>query len=152
AVDADVPVDADVQADGDAKATAWSGLASRAIAASLGVTGTGVAGVAGPVHLHLPARDPLSAARSVNAELGPAPSRRVAARPVLERGPRTIVIGGADAGADAEELSHAGGWQLVAEIVSGARFGSLVVHGYRDLLRDDSLGGRVERAVVFGHP
>ncbi len=71
---------------------------------------------------------------------------------VLERGPRTIVIAGADAGPAAESLAHAGGWPLVAEIVSGARFGRNLVHGYRALLRDDELGGRIERAVVFGHP
>ena len=71
---------------------------------------------------------------------------------VLVRGPRTVVIAGADAGADAEALAHAGGWPLVAEIVSGARFGRNVVHGYRQLLRAPELGGRIERAVVFGHP
>ncbi|BDV31658.1 2-succinyl-5-enolpyruvyl-6-hydroxy-3-cyclohexene-1-carboxylic-acid synthase [Microbacterium terricola] len=71
---------------------------------------------------------------------------------VLERGPRTVVIAGADAGEDAEALAHAGGWPLVAEIVSGARFGRYLIHGYRDLLRDPSLGGRVERAIVLGHP
>lgn len=41
---------------------------------------------------------------------------------VLERGPRTVVVAGADAGAAAEALAHAGGWPLVAEIVSGARW------------------------------
>lgn len=71
---------------------------------------------------------------------------------VLVRGPRTVVIAGADAGTGAEALAHAGGWPLVAEIVSGARFGRNVVHGYRQLLRDAELGGRIERAVVFGHP
>lgn len=71
---------------------------------------------------------------------------------VLVRGPRTVVIAGADAGADAEALAHAGGWPLVAEIVSGARFGRNLVHGYRQVLRDPELGGRIERAVVFGHP
>ncbi len=71
---------------------------------------------------------------------------------VLERGPRTVVVAGADAGAAAESLAHAGGWPLVAEIVSGARFGRNVVHGYRGLLADPELGGRVERAIVFGHP
>ncbi|GAA5025829.1 2-succinyl-5-enolpyruvyl-6-hydroxy-3-cyclohexene-1-carboxylic-acid synthase [Microbacterium fluvii] len=71
---------------------------------------------------------------------------------VLTRGPRTVVIAGADAGADAEELAHLGGWPLVAEIVSGARYGRNLVHGYRELLRDADLGGRVERAVVLGHP
>ncbi|WP_454149071.1 2-succinyl-5-enolpyruvyl-6-hydroxy-3-cyclohexene-1-carboxylic-acid synthase [Microbacterium lacticum] len=71
---------------------------------------------------------------------------------VLERGPRTIVLAGADAGAGAEALAHAGGWPLVAEIVSGARFGRNLVHGYRTLLADPELGGRVERVIVFGHP
>lgn len=71
---------------------------------------------------------------------------------VVVRGPRTIVVAGADAGADAETLAHAGGWPLVAEIVSGARFGRYLVHGYRGLLRRADLGGRIERVVVLGHP
>ena len=71
---------------------------------------------------------------------------------VLTRGPRTVVIAGADAGPDAETLAHLGGWPLIAEIVSGARFGRNLVHGYRTLLADPQLGGRVERAIVLGHP
>ncbi|WP_413355124.1 2-succinyl-5-enolpyruvyl-6-hydroxy-3-cyclohexene-1-carboxylic-acid synthase [Microbacterium sp. 1P06AB] len=71
---------------------------------------------------------------------------------VLEAGPRTIVVAGADAGADAEQLAHDGGFPLIAEIVSGARYGRHLVHGYRRLLSDPDLGGRIERVVVFGHP
>jgi 2-succinyl-5-enolpyruvyl-6-hydroxy-3-cyclohexene-1-carboxylate synthase len=71
---------------------------------------------------------------------------------VLERGPRTVVLAGADAGPDAEELAHVGAWPLIAEIVSGARFGRNLVHGYRELLRRAELGGRIERVVVLGHP
>lgn len=71
---------------------------------------------------------------------------------VLERGPRTVVVAGADAGPAAEALAHAGGWPLVAEIVSGSRYGRNLVHGYRQLLADPELGGRIERVVVFGHP
>jgi 2-succinyl-5-enolpyruvyl-6-hydroxy-3-cyclohexene-1-carboxylate synthase len=71
---------------------------------------------------------------------------------VVVRGPRTVVVAGSDAGPDAEVLAHAGGWPLIAEIVSGARFGRYLVHGYRALLRDPELGGRVERAIVLGHP
>lgn len=71
---------------------------------------------------------------------------------VLHRGPRTIVIAGSDAGGEAEEIAHHGGWPLVAEIVSGARYGRHLVHGYRRLLADPELGGRIERVVVFGHP
>lgn len=71
---------------------------------------------------------------------------------VLARGPRTIVVAGADAGPAAADLAHAGGWPLVAEIVSGSRYGRQLVHGYRALLADPELGGRIERVVVFGHP
>ncbi|MCH6231032.1 2-succinyl-5-enolpyruvyl-6-hydroxy-3-cyclohexene-1-carboxylic-acid synthase [Microbacterium sp. CFH 31415] len=71
---------------------------------------------------------------------------------VVVRGPRTVVVAGSDAGPDAEVLAHAGGWPLIAEIVSGARFGRYLVHGYRALLRAPELGGRVERAIVLGHP
>jgi 2-succinyl-5-enolpyruvyl-6-hydroxy-3-cyclohexene-1-carboxylate synthase len=71
---------------------------------------------------------------------------------VLMRGRRTIVLAGADAGPDAEHLAHVGDWPLVAEIVSGARFGRNLVHGYRSLLADPALGGRIERVVVLGHP
>ena len=71
---------------------------------------------------------------------------------VVVRGPRTVVVAGADAGPDAETLAHSGGWPLVAEVVSGARFGRYLVHGYRALLRDPELGGRIERVVVLGHP
>lgn len=132
--------------------TAWTGLGERAVRAALGLEGDGLAGVAGPVHLNLPMRAPLSAATEVTATPGDAPTVPPAEPVLLPRGPRTIVVAGADAGPDAEELSHAGGWPLIAEVVSGARYGRLLVHGYRALLHEESLGGRIERVVVFGHP
>jgi len=70
----------------------------------------------------------------------------------LSDGPLTVVIAGADSGEDAESLARAGGYPLLAEISSGSRFGPNLVVAYRDLLADDAFGGRVERAVVFGHP
>ncbi len=132
----------------DAEARA---LARRAFAAA-------VATPAGPAHLNLPYREPLAGSLPTwfadgetraavrDGEAAPAEPH------VLARGPRTVVVAGADAGPDAEELAYAGGWPLIAEIVSGARFGRQVVHGYRALLRETDLGGRIERAVVFGHP
>lgn len=143
--------DALVPGDGD-----WDGLASRAVSCAMGADAepSALPGVAGPVHLNLPTREPLSSA--LPAEYGATPgdaSHPDAADPlVLERGPRTVVVAGADSGATAEEVSHAGSWPLIAEIVSGARFGRHVVHGYRQHLRDEALGGRIERAVVLGHP
>lgn len=132
--------------------TAWSGLGERAVRAALGLEGDGLAGVHGPVHLNLPSREPLSAAADVAATPGEMPTSGAVEPVLLSRGPRTVVVAGADAGPDADELSHAGGWPLIAEIVSGSRFGRLLVHGYRELLRDETLGGRIQRVVVFGHP
>jgi 2-succinyl-5-enolpyruvyl-6-hydroxy-3-cyclohexene-1-carboxylate synthase len=142
-------IDAPVPGDGD-----WSGLAVRAVEVAMGADAThGHPGVAGPVHLNLPSREPLSGdIPAVAITPGEAPVQVAADALVLERGPRTIVIAGADAGPDAEEIAHAGSWPLIAEIVSGARFGRQIVHGYRALLNDDDLGGRIERVVVLGHP
>ncbi|MCK2037757.1 2-succinyl-5-enolpyruvyl-6-hydroxy-3-cyclohexene-1-carboxylic-acid synthase [Microbacterium sp. SSW1-49] len=143
-------IDAPVPVVGDE----WSALAGRVVCVALGADAArGRAGVAGPVHLNLPSREPLSGGVSTPDAIPGPPPVIVAGEPlVLERGPRTVVIAGADAGAGAEELAHAGGWPLIAEIVSGARFGRQIVHGYRGLLRRDDLGGRIERAVVLGHP
>lgn len=143
-------IDAPVPGDGD-----WSGLAERAVAAAVGAQKVphALAGVAGPVHLNLPFREPLSGSfPDIVAVEGPAPRVLRAEPHELHRGPRTVVVAGADAGADAEEIAHAGGWPLIAEIVSGARFGRQIVHGYRRLLSRADLGARIERVVVFGHP
>jgi 2-succinyl-5-enolpyruvyl-6-hydroxy-3-cyclohexene-1-carboxylate synthase len=143
-------IDAPVPVAGDE----WSELAARVVPIALGADAPrGHVGVAGPVHLNLPSREPLSGGTSAPpAPSGPAPVIAAGEPLVLERGPRTVVIAGADAGAAAEEIAHAGAWPLIAEIVSGARFGRQIVHGYRGLLRRDDLGSRIERAVVLGHP
>ncbi|PWC04613.1 2-succinyl-5-enolpyruvyl-6-hydroxy-3-cyclohexene-1-carboxylic-acid synthase [Mycetocola zhujimingii] len=120
---------------------------------------------AGPVHLNLPLREPLSRPipdrvagppverRADVATHDPAAAARIT-RPgiLLDRSKRTVVIAGHGAGPQAEALAHAGGWPLIAEVSSGARFGRNVIVAYRELLADAELGGRVERAVVFGHP
>ncbi|MEJ1923408.1 2-succinyl-5-enolpyruvyl-6-hydroxy-3-cyclohexene-1-carboxylic-acid synthase [Microbacterium sp. KHB019] len=143
--------DAPVPGDGS-----WDGLGARATAAAMGADAASDAlpGVRGPVHLNLPTREPLSSALPDDfaAVAGTAPTSDAGESYALERGPRTVVLAGADAGPAAEELSFAGSWPLIAEIVSGSRFGRYVVHGYREHLRDEQLGGRIERVVVLGHP
>lgn len=177
--EADLPVPEDVDPDAGGSQTAvFDEAAATALAAALGKG----ARPAGPVHLNVPLREPLAgaaprwlvdratraaASEDAAADEGDASGAHyqggggigIADLPpepeapyVLESGPRTIVVAGADAGPAAEELAHRGGFPLVAEIVSGARFGRSVVHAYRALLREPELGGRVERAVVFGHP
>ncbi|MGH3689181.1 MAG: 2-succinyl-5-enolpyruvyl-6-hydroxy-3-cyclohexene-1-carboxylic-acid synthase [Microbacterium sp.] len=143
-------IDAPVPGDGD-----WAGLVERAVAAAMGARDVeyGVRGIAGPVHLNLPTREPLSGELPTTTVIpGDVPGALHEEPFELDRGPRTVVVAGADAGSEAEEIAHAGGWPLIAEIVSGARFGRQIVHGYRRLLSRDELGGRIERVVVLGHP
>ena len=120
-------------------------------------TGEGTA-APGPVQLNLAFREPLSAALPAGlprvtpaAPVAPAVSTDGPTM-LLAPGPRTVVVAGDGAGPEAEELAHAGGWPLLAEVSSGARFGpNLIVH-YRELLGAVDLGGEVERVIVFGHP
>lgn len=153
AADAETPCGAEGEQDG------VRSLAARAFVAAMHGA---EAGVPGPVHLNLPFREPLAGPIPVGFADGSRDDeiRREAAAliepladpVVLRRGPRTVVLAGAGAGAEAEELSHRGAWPLIAEVVSGARFGRHLVRGYRAALRDPELGGRIERVVVLGHP
>jgi 2-succinyl-5-enolpyruvyl-6-hydroxy-3-cyclohexene-1-carboxylate synthase len=110
-------------------------------------------GIAGPVHINVAFREPLSAETTLpDVEPGvwaPAP----ASEPVeLRPQPGTVVIAGAGAGEQAEAAARALGAPLLAEVASGARFGPNLVPAYRGLLVTGNFGDRVTRVVVFGHP
>lgn len=109
----------------------------------------------GPVHLNLAFREPLSSRlqlRQIRRRESQSSSVRPAVSLELERGPRTLVIAGADAGPAAEELAHVGGWPLIAEVSSGSRYGRNLVACYREVLGLTELTEQIERIVVFGHP
>ena len=109
----------------------------------------------GPVHLNVAFREPLSSAIDVRAVEKQIPAQRNSAPAVtltLNRGPKTIVFAGADAGPRAEEVAHQGGWPLIAEVTSGSRYGRNLVPAYRELLSRPELTSQIERIVVFGHP
>jgi len=109
----------------------------------------------GPVHLNVAFREPLSSAIDVRpVEMLIQSERRIEPGITIEltRGPNTIVIAGADAGPRAEQVAHEGGWPLIAEVTSGARFGRNLVPAYRELLANPELTSQIERIVVFGHP
>jgi 2-succinyl-5-enolpyruvyl-6-hydroxy-3-cyclohexene-1-carboxylate synthase len=140
---ADEPVDEVLGLNPDADA-----LAQQAMDAA-----RGRAGMPGPVHLNLQFREPLSGdfPEIVAPRLDePAPTHPQPAH-LIEPGPRTIVVAGDGAGPEAEEVAHAGGWPLVAEVSSGARFGPNLIVAYRALLAGE-LAAHVERVIVFGHP
>ncbi|WP_243064901.1 2-succinyl-5-enolpyruvyl-6-hydroxy-3-cyclohexene-1-carboxylic-acid synthase [Humibacter sp. RRB41] len=155
ALDVDAPTGADDETD------AYARLAAQAWSAALDD--------AGPVHLNLAFREPLSVAvPDLTDVAGPAalvtettlddetdatpPAPLGRAHLVLEPGIHTVVIAGHAAGPAAEELARTGGWPLIAEASSGSRFGPNLVVAYRELLNDAEFGGAVERAIVFGHP
>jgi 2-succinyl-5-enolpyruvyl-6-hydroxy-3-cyclohexene-1-carboxylate synthase len=130
-------------------------LLSRALAAAAGVR----TGDPGPVHLDLAFREPLvpeahdASALEITVRGAATVARSRIDVPVpLPRGPRTVVVAGDRAGAAARQLAEAAGLPLLAEPSSGVRGGPNAIGPYRLLLDRPDLGGRIERAVVFGHP
>jgi 2-succinyl-5-enolpyruvyl-6-hydroxy-3-cyclohexene-1-carboxylate synthase len=123
-------------------------LARESFSAAIGHSST-----PGPVQLNLAFREPLSGPVEALAAVVPqeGPSVVRAATPIAPA-PHTVVIAGDAAGPDAEQLARELGVPLVAEVSSGSRFGPNLVVSYRELLRDPEFGGRVQRAIVFGHP
>lgn len=125
----------------------------------------------GPVHLNLAFRIPLSDGGvnwdALHAEItqirgDQLPARDDSARPdepdhspaewfTLDDGKRTVVVAGMGAGPEAEEFAHAAQLPLLAEVVSGARFGREAITHYRALL-NSGLGTQIERVVIFGVP
>ena len=108
-----------------------------------------------PLHLNVQLAPPLvppdrwtpTAPDTDEAAVWREPPRAVA----LERGPRTVVVAGDDAGPPARVLAQDGRWPLLAEPTSGSRTGPNAIRTYR-LLLATGLGERIERVVVAGHP
>lgn len=143
-------------------------LARVVLQAALGAPG---AAPAGPVQLNIAFREPLSGTQGFDGMIArgfeAAAEERAALQvadpaadpdPYLHRGDAlAVVIAGEGAGLEAEAFAHAAGLPLLAEVVSGARFGREAIAGYAALLtaqRADGppLGELVEQAIVFGHP
>jgi 2-succinyl-5-enolpyruvyl-6-hydroxy-3-cyclohexene-1-carboxylate synthase len=134
----------------------WRNLVSRAVIVAIGDRSR----EPGPVHLNVALSDPLLPSDDENwpDELaGTTGSTRSlsmsrGASYELAPGPRTVVLAGDSAGPDGARLAAAGGWPLLAEPSSGARFGSNAVGPYRLLLERPELGARIERVVLYGTP
>lgn len=144
-------------------------LAERAVHAARGMRG---GWPAGPVQLNLAFREPLSGPEEIEGTAPPAEAQgetetdgthattastehgpeRVGDVYVHDGDPLAVVIAGAGAGEQAETFAREAGLPLLAEVVSGARFGREAITAYATLLDDPAVGGLVERAIVFGHP
>lgn len=145
-------------------------LASAGLVAALGAPGFAPAG---PVQLNLAFREPLSGtagfdamivrgfeAAAEEASANPAaPTAGLAATPptatdtfLFHGDPLAVVIAGASAGVEAVAFAQAAGIPLLAETVSGSRFGREAISAYATLIDDPQVGGLIERAIVFGHP
>jgi 2-succinyl-5-enolpyruvyl-6-hydroxy-3-cyclohexene-1-carboxylate synthase len=111
-------------------------------------------GIAGPVHVNLAFREPLSSVvPAPPIEPGTWIPGVPGADPVaVAPGPLTVVIAGSGASEQAETVARELGAPLLAEVSSGARFGPNLVAAYRELLAEPGFGDRIERVVVFGHP
>ncbi|MGJ0204242.1 2-succinyl-5-enolpyruvyl-6-hydroxy-3-cyclohexene-1-carboxylic-acid synthase [Leucobacter sp. gxy201] len=153
-------------------------LAAAALAASLGRPG-GLP--AGPVQLNLAFRDPLSGVAGFDAMIaggfeaaaleadelraagaaadpeattgaGPDAAAPAPGAYVHDGDALAVVIAGDGAGTEAEAFAQAAGLPLLAEAVSGSRFGREAITAYQTLIDDPEIGGLIERAIVFGHP
>jgi len=113
-------------------------------------------GGSSPVHVNVGFREPLSGV--VEAGLVIPPSKPSRSRPdpretiALEPAPSTLVIAGHGAGAAAENFAVEIGAPLIAEAVSGARFGPHLILNYRTMLRELSASGAFSRVITWGRP
>ena len=168
-IEDDVDVDAALAVASPADAV--EALAARVFAAA---TGRPASPPAGPVHLNLAFREPLSGVAGehldVDAALKAASASARADSP-LAASPDSranddsadavyvhsddalaVVIAGEGAGVEATEFAVAAGLPLLAEVVSGSRFGREAITAYETLIAEPEIGGLTERAIVFGHP
>lgn len=129
-------------------------LAEKAVATALGINQSS----AGPVHLNICFREPLSSAEPNASDLYPGArlSEQENYQPtfaVLSGDKNTILIAGADAGIEALETAEAFGWPIFAEPSSRCRIGANAVIGYPALLEEEKdLTDAIERVVVYGKP
>lgn len=108
----------------------------------------------GPVHLNVAFVEPLSSpVRLREASEASYPSCVIEhTLHTITTNLNTLVIAGTGAGDEAEECAHAGGWPLIAEVTSGARYGRNLIPAYRTVLEDQDLTSAIERIIIFGHP
>lgn len=155
---ADVPPGAPGRSEHDQVAS-WRSLVARMLVTAQG----GASHAAGPVHLNVQLAEPLTPdtdggwsapvdGRPYGSPWTERPDPALGEPEPVSAGRRTVVVAGDDSGPPARLLAERAGWPLLAEPTSGARTGANAIRTYRLLLADESLVGRIEQVVVFGHP
>lgn len=113
-------------------------------------------GGSSPVHVNVGFREPLSGVSESQLVIPlskPSPSRPDPRETLtLEPAPSTLVIAGHGAGAAAENFAGEIGAPLIAEAVSGARYGPHLILDYRSALREVSGSGAFTRVITWGRP
>jgi 2-succinyl-5-enolpyruvyl-6-hydroxy-3-cyclohexene-1-carboxylate synthase len=129
-------------------------VAEQAVAAALGLGDTRP----GPVHLNICFREPLSDLEPnagdvyTGAELEQ-PLKTTPKFATLDAELNTVLVAGAEAGAEALEAAEAFGWPIFAEPSSRCRVGANAIVGYPAILREDAeLSSKIQRVVVYGKP
>jgi 2-succinyl-5-enolpyruvyl-6-hydroxy-3-cyclohexene-1-carboxylate synthase len=137
----------------------WRSLVARLLVTAQG----GASHAAGPVHLNVQLAEPLTPevdsgwttpveGRAFGAPWTQRPDPAQGQSEPVGADLRTVVVAGDDAGPPARLLAERAAWPLLAEPSSGSRTGANAIRTYRLLLGDESLAGRIEQVVVFGHP
>jgi 2-succinyl-5-enolpyruvyl-6-hydroxy-3-cyclohexene-1-carboxylate synthase len=109
-----------------------------------------------PAHVNVAFREPLSSSeptewappRPIEDEAGDREKTVLS----LSAEPGTLVVAGHGAGVVAEVLAVSLGAPLIAEVVSGSRFGPHLVLAYREVLNQAELPGPVHRVITVGRP
>jgi 2-succinyl-5-enolpyruvyl-6-hydroxy-3-cyclohexene-1-carboxylate synthase len=142
-----------------AQVASWRSLVARLLVTAQG----GASHAAGPVHLNVQVAEPLTPdvdsgwstpveGRPFGAPWTKRPDPALGQSEPVSADLRTVVVAGDDSGPPARLLAERAAWPLLAEPSSGSRTGTNAIRTYRLLLGDESLAGRIEQVVVFGHP
>ena len=129
-------------------------LAERAVSVAMG----DYPHRAGPVHLNICFREPLSSLSPDAADIYtgaefPDEPKQSPTFAILRGEVNTVVVAGAEAGVLALEASEAFGWPVFAEPSSRCRYGANSIVAYSAVLAEDQeLRDKIERVVVYGKP
>jgi 2-succinyl-5-enolpyruvyl-6-hydroxy-3-cyclohexene-1-carboxylate synthase len=139
---------------GDVDLDAVRALAERAVSVAMG----DFTHRAGPVHLNICFREPLSSLTPDAADIYtgaefPEEEPQIPSFAILNGEVNTVVVAGAEAGMLALEAAGAFGWPVFAEPSSRCRYGANSIVAYPALLAEDQeLTDKIQRVVVYGKP